>query len=164
MSAHAIDRSGKIGEKKVIDMLGTQARELLVRAFEQIRNANIVAKIFGVSRRTVYRYEEAKQAGESLDVKTSQRGRKAVLDSATKAAIVEAVKAQPDISIREIKEKLGLTAGDETVRQCLVKAGYRRKKKSIHATERERPRCGGETGRMAGETAKNAGGSSRIPG
>ena len=37
----------------------------------------------------------------------------------------------------------------ETVRKALLKLGYRRKKKAFHASEQERPRCGGEAESMA---------------
>lgn len=125
-------------------MLGEQARELLVRAYERLRNAQQAADIFGVSQRTVYRYEEEKKAGKSLAVRTSERGRKPVLTEEEKATIRETVKEQPDISIREIKEKLQLSVGDETIRRCVIAAGFRRKRKELHATERDRARCGGK--------------------
>ena len=44
-----------------------------------------------------------------------------------------------DITINEIIEKLELKATNETVRKAVIKMGYKYKKKSLHASERERP-------------------------
>ena len=44
----------------------------------------------------------------------------------------------------EIIEMLNLPVSIDTVWRFLQKAGYRRKKKSLHASEQERPRCGRE--------------------
>ncbi len=38
-------------------------------------------------------------------------------------------------------EKLELKTTNETVRKAVIKMGYNYKKKSLHASERERPRC-----------------------
>ena len=46
-----------------------------------------------------------------------------------------------DITIREINERLGFKVNDETVRLHVVKLGYRYKKKSVYAAERDRSRC-----------------------
>jgi len=55
--------------------------------------------------------------------------------------ISELIDAQPDITIDEIIKKLQLKAVNETVRKAVVKMGYVYKKKSLYASERERPRC-----------------------
>ena len=46
--------------------------------------------------------------------------------------------------MQEIIEALHLTVSNETVRKTVRQLGYRRKKKSLHASEQERPRCGRE--------------------
>jgi hypothetical protein len=43
---------------------------------------------------------------------------------------------------------LDLPVSIDTVWRFLQKAGYRRKKKSLHAREQERPRCGAEEKRL----------------
>ena len=47
---------------------------------------------------------------------------------------------QPDIICLEIIETLNLSVSIDTVWRFLQKAGYRRKKKSLHASEQERSR------------------------
>ena len=46
------------------------------------------------------------------------------------------------------REKLQLPVRDETVRKAVLKLGYVYKKKSLHASEQERPRCQGQKGSM----------------
>ena len=46
--------------------------------------------------------------------------------------------------MQEIIEALHLTVSNETVRKTVRQLGYRRKKKSLHAGEQERLRCGAE--------------------
>ena len=43
--------------------------------------------------------------------------------------------------MQEIIETLHLTVSNETVRKTVRQLGYHRKKKSLHASEQERPRC-----------------------
>ena len=129
-------------------MLDKEMREVLVKAFEETHDADEVARIFGVSRRTVYTYVEKARAGESLEVRTSERGRKPKLTEQDKAAIANCIKEKPDITIHEINEKLKLPVSDEEVRLTVIKMGFRRKKKSMHAIERERPRCAGKAQRV----------------
>ncbi len=58
--------------------------------------------------------------------------------------ILSLLEKQPDITCLEIIETLNLSVSIDTVWRFLQKAGYRRKKKSLHASERKRPRCGRE--------------------
>ena len=55
---------------------------------------------------------------------------------------------QPDITIREIKETLHLPVCEETIRKAVLKLGYVYKKKSLHASEQERPRGTGTEGEL----------------
>ena len=59
--------------------------------------------------------------------------------------IQELVQQKPDITLQEIIDTLQLKICIETVRKALIKLGYSYKKKSLHASEQERPRCTGET-------------------
>lgn len=61
------------------------------------------------------------------------------------SAVNALVQERPDITIREIKETLKLNVCSETIGKMVVRLGYRVKKKSIRASEQERPRCKGKT-------------------
>ena len=79
--------------------------------------------------------------------------------------IDQLIQQQPDITIHEIMEKLQLHVSDETVRKAILKLGYVYKKKSLHASEQERPRCQGEAEKLertsVGERRKSSGISRR---
>ena len=75
----------------------------------------------------------------SVETRTSQRGCKPVLSQNDFQNIDQLIQQQPDITIHEIMEKLQLHVSDETVRKAILKLGYVYKKKSLHASEQERP-------------------------
>ncbi|MEH2933381.1 transcriptional regulator [Acutalibacter sp. JLR.KK004] len=128
-------------------MLRNEARKLLVQAYEQTHDAQAVAKCFHVSTSTVYRLSGQMKKTGSVDLQTSQRGRKPALTEKDLQDIDQLITAQPDITIDEIIEKQGLSVSNETVRKAVIGLGYIYKKKSFYTAERERVRCcGGERG------------------
>ena len=122
-------------------MLHNEARELLVEAYEKTGNAREVDKCFGVDTSTVYRLNRQKKAAGSVKLRTNTRGRKPLLSAEDLSNIDKVIQEQSDITIDEIIEKLDLHAANETVRKAVIKMGYVYKKKSLHASERERSRC-----------------------
>lgn len=122
-------------------MLEKQTRELLVKAYEKSHNVSEVARNFSVNRTTVYNYINKKKNNISLEVRTNMRGRKSKLTQKNLDDIKNLIEEQNDITIHEITEKPKLTVSDETVRRAVIKMGYVYKKKSLHASERERSRC-----------------------
>ena len=145
-------------------MLHNEARNLLVEAYEKTHDAKGIAIAYGVSVPTVYRLAEQKAKTGSVDLRVSERGRKRVLGQETLEKIAETIDAQPDITLAEIVEKLELPVGIETVRRAIQAMGYRRKKKMIHASEQERPRCAGQERTMEWVCEGNGGVPSGFPG
>ena len=145
-------------------MLHNEARNLLVEAYEKTHDAKGIALAYGVSVPSVYRLAEQKARTGSVDLRVSERGRKRVLGQEDLENIARAVDEQPDITLGEIVEKLNLPVGIETVRRRLQAMGYRRKKKMIHASEQERPRCAGKERRMEWVCEENPGVSSGFSG
>lgn len=129
-------------------MLHNEARKLLIKAWEKTHNAKEVAECFGVNTSTVYRLEKRMRETGTVETRVSQRGRKSALSQTDLQNIDQMIRAQPDITIHEIREGLQLPVSDETVRRAVVKMGYVYKKKSLHASEQERPRCQEKTGRV----------------
>lgn len=129
-------------------MLHNEARKLLVDAWNKTHNAKEVAECFSVDTSTVYRLEKRMRETGSVETRVSQRGRKPALSQADIQDIDQMIQAQPDITIHELREKLQLSVSDETVRKAVLKLGYVYKKKSLHASERERPRCQSKKGGM----------------
>lgn len=129
-------------------MLHNEARKLLIDAWNKTRDAKEVAECFSVDTSTVYRLAKRMRETGSVETKVSQRGRKPALSQADIQDIDQMIQAQPDITIHELREKLQLSVSDETVRKAVLKLGYVYKKKSLHASEWERPRCQGQKGGM----------------
>ena len=125
-------------------MLHNEARKLLIQALERSRNVREVARNYNVNRSTVYRLKKRLDETGSIETRTCLRGRKPALTPEEVENINQLVKNSPDITMQEIIETLHLTVSNETVRKTVRQLGYRRKKKSLHASEQERPRCGAE--------------------
>lgn len=145
-------------------MLHNEARNLLVEAYEKTHDAKGIALAYGVSVPTVYRLAEQKAKTGSVDLRVSKRGRKRVLGQDALEKIAKTIDAWPDITLAEIVEKLELPVGIETVRRAIQAMGYRRKKKMIHASEQERPRCAGQERTMEWVCEDSPGISSGFPG
>ena len=123
-------------------MLSQEERELLIRTQETIHDATATAKIYGVSKSTVYARIRDYKARGTTKPRTNLRGRKSSITTEDEEHIKELIEKNNDITIHEINDALNLGVCDEVVRQRVVKMGFRYKKKSLHATERERSRCG----------------------
>ena len=93
-------------------MLHNEARRLLVQAYEQTHDAQTAAKCFQVSTSTVYRLSGQKKKTGSVELQTSQRGRKPALTEEDLLGIDQLIIGQPDITIDEIIEKQGLSVSN----------------------------------------------------
>ena len=149
-------------------MLHDETRKLLIEAWNKTHNAKEIAECFSVNTSTVYRLEKQMRETGSVKTKTSQRGRKHALTPEDIHNIDRMVQQEPDITIDEIIDKLGLHVCNEAVRKAVIKLGYSYKKKSLHASEQERPRCQGKTQKLektyAGERHRSPGLSGRKRG
>ena len=122
-------------------MLNKEERELLIKTYEKTQEARLTAEIFSVHRSRVYAIVKQYRETGSVEVRTSQCGRKRKLTPEDDEKIKKLIDENNDITIREINERLGFKVNDETVRLHVVKLGYRYKKKSVYAAERDRSRC-----------------------
>lgn len=142
-------------------MLHNETRKLLIEAWNKTHNAKEVAECFSVNTGTVYRPEKRMRETGSVETRVSLRGRKPALSQTDIHNIDRLIQEQSDITVHEIREKLQLQVSDETVRKAVLKLGYVYKKKSLHASEQERPRCQGQKGSMektyTGERRKQPG-------
>ena len=127
----------------------------MIKTYEKTHDVKMIAEIFGVNERTIYeRIQDYKERG-TTELRIHQRGRKRLItpedDERIKDLInknnditiheINLINKNNDITIHEINETLHLNVNDETVRQHVVKMGFRYKKKSIYASERGRSRC-----------------------
>ena len=126
-------------------MLHNEARELLVEGYARTHDVEGIAAAYGISKWTVYHLSHQKRVTGSVMLRTSQRGRKQLLSEEDKRQICECIDQKPDITINEIREQLGLAASYPTVARIVHGMGYTVKKKSLHASEQERPRHPNQT-------------------
>ncbi len=146
-------------------MLSKEVRELIVKADASGRSRKDIAEIFGVDRSTVSRLSKQMRETGSVELRTHERGRKRTLSDTDLQNIDVLIQNQPDITMEEIREQLNLTVCIETIRKAVIKhLGYTYKKKSLHAWERGRPRCGAQTAGMDGGSVEAGQGSSGVPG
>ena len=142
-------------------MLHNEARKLLIQALNKTQNAKEVAECFSVNTSTVYRLAKRMRETGSVETRTSLRGRKPSLSPEDIQNIDQLIQQQSDITIHEIVDRLQLRVSDETVRKAVLKLGYVYKKKSLYASEQERPRCTAKTEKLGaaytGERRKQPG-------
>ena len=132
-------------------MLHNETRELLVKGYEKSGDAKAIAAAYSVSERTVYRLAQQKRETGSVALRTSQRGRKPSLTEEDKEKIRQSMDEKPDRTVGEIREELKLGVSPSTVERAIKAMGYTLKRKSLHASERERLRCGGKKETVEGK-------------
>lgn len=126
-------------------MLSNDTRKRLIQAYEKNQNAKETAKNYGVHVSTVYRLRQLHEETGNVEARTERCGRKRILSEEDIRTIDRVIEEQPDITIRELQEKLSLPCSHETLRKAALELGWRYKKKSVYASERRRVRCGGKT-------------------
>ena len=129
-------------------MLHNEARKLILEAYDKGVSVKELAKCFSVNTCSIYRLLKRRNETGSCETQTNLRGKKPKLSDADHQHILSLLEKQPDITCLEIIETLDLPVSIDTVWRFLQEAGYRRKKKSLHASEQERPRCGAEEKRL----------------
>ena len=122
-------------------MLSEDTKERIYKAYINTNNPREVAKYFSIAKSTLYRIVKQYKETGNFKIRTSQRGRKSLLTKTDIEAIKREIEKQPDVTMNEIKERLNLSVHPETIRKKVIELGFRRKKKSIYAAERERSRC-----------------------
>ena len=145
-------------------MLHNEARELLVKYYEKSGDVKGTAAAYSVSERTVYRLAQQKRETGSVALRTSQRGRKPSLTGEDKEHIRQSMEESPDSTVGEIQEKLNRKVSRSTMERAIKAMGYTLKKKSLHASERERLRCGGKEEAVEGKYHSRDGGTPGISG
>lgn len=125
-------------------MLSNEERKKLIEAHKKGYKSKDLAEIFKVTPNSVNRIVRQEKRTGTYELKTHNSGRKPILTEEDLKNISNLIDLQPDITINEIIEKLKLNVVNETVRKAVKKMGYVYKKKSLHASERERLRCGRE--------------------
>ena len=136
-------------------MLSNETRKRLVSGYERSHDAKMIAQAYGVSEREVYKLAAQMRETGSVELRTGNCGRKPKLSEEDLKRVDKAIQAQPDITFGELITDLELDISESRPGRIVrEKLGYSRKK-VIHASEQERPRCAGKTSGMERTCERN---------
>src|SRR5262245_62046805 len=98
-----------------------------------------IAGLFRVSISFVTRLLKRRRDTGALDPDPHRGGRRRVLDAAARCRLWGLVKDHSDDTLDELRRRGGFTCSLTTIWRALRRHGLTRKKKSMHADERDRP-------------------------
>lgn len=115
-------------------------RERIVAAVERGGHTlQQLAALFMVDVSVIVRLRQRQRQTGSIDPKPHGGGRPRKLDEATEQRLLELVRQQPDATLAELQQQLGVRCGLTTIHRTLQRRRITRKKKSSHANERDNP-------------------------
>jgi transposase len=116
-------------------------RERIVAAVERGEHSiRQIARLFSVSLSFVVRLLQRKRQTGSVQPKPHGGIPPRKLDAAAEARLLELVHAQPDATLAELRDRLGVRCSLMTIARALKRQRITRKKKTAHAQEQEDPR------------------------
>lgn len=98
-----------------------------------------LAALFAVDVSVIVRLRQRQRQTGSIEPKPHGGGRCLKLDEAAQKRLLQIVRQQPDATLAELRQQLGIVCGLTTIHRALKRLGITRKKKSSHAEERDDP-------------------------
>jgi transposase len=112
-------------------MTKNKTREKIVGDYARGKGASEIARLYGVSRKTVYNLVELQQNSGSLQARMETVGRKPALTTKGLEEMKSLILAQPDITLEEIKEEMQLDICVSAIHRIIKgKLGFTYKKNS----------------------------------
>ena len=116
-------------------------RERIVAAVERgEQSIRLIARLFSVSLSCIVRLLQHKRRTGSVQPKPHGGVPPRKLDAAAEARLLELVRDQPDATLAELRDRLGIHCSLMTIARALKRRKITRKKKTLHAQEQESPR------------------------
>src|SRR5436190_6086609 len=116
-------------------------RERIVAAVERgEQSIRLIARLFSVSLSCVVRLLQHQRRTGSVQPKPHGGVPPRKLDAAADARLLELVQAQPDATLAELRDRLGIRCSLMTIARALQRHKITRKKKTLHAQEQKSPR------------------------
>lgn len=103
-----------------------EIRKLAVSALNSGQSASMLAEIFGVSCRTIYRWRKEAERGQTAGKKRGHRPR--CLSAEEEKRLDELVCESPDKTLAELRSDLDKQCSLPTIMRALCRLGYRFKK------------------------------------
>src|SRR6266446_6002380 len=97
------------------------------------------ARIFRVSTSFIVRLFQRRRATGTLEPKPHGGGRTPALGPSDRERLAQLIQEQPDATLKQLKQRGGFTCSLKTLWYALKRQGLTLKKKSLHASERDRP-------------------------
>jgi transposase len=98
-----------------------------------------IARVFRVSTSFVVRLLQRRRAAGTLDPEPHRGGRPPALGSDDLERLAGLVRDQPDATLEQLRQRGGFTCTLKTLWFALDRLGLTRKKKSLYASQRDRP-------------------------
>ena len=98
-----------------------------------------LAHLFSVSLSFLVRLLQRKRRTGSVDPEPHAGGPTPKLDAAAHARLLALVRDQPDATLAELRDRLGVSCSLMTIARALKRCRITRKKKTVHADERDSP-------------------------
>lgn len=115
-------------------------RERIVRVVDRGEHSlRQIADLFAVSLSFLVRLLQRRRRTGSVQPEPHAGGAKPKLDAAALQRLRELVREQPDATLVELHDRLGVPCHLATIARALQQLGLTRKKKTTHAQERDRP-------------------------
>jgi transposase len=115
-------------------------RERILAAVERgTHTLRQLAELFQVDVSFIVRLQQRQRATGSVAPKPHAGGPRRKLDAAAEARLLDLVREQPDATLAELRERLGVDCCLMTIARALRRHRITRKKKTLHADERHAP-------------------------
>lgn len=119
----------------------TDLRERIVTAIDRGEHSlRELARLFSVSLSFLVRLLHRRRHTGVLEPKPHGGGPNPCLHSHDVQRLLDLVRAQPDATLAELRDRLGVPCSLSTLSRVLRRQGITRKKKSLHANERDSSR------------------------
>lgn len=120
-------------------------RERIVAAVERgDQSIRQIAHLFSVSLSFVVRLLQRHRRTGFVQPQPHAGGPAPKLDDAAQARLLELVRQQPDATLVELRDRLGIACSLATITRALQRHHITRKKKTLHAQEQQSPRVQAE--------------------
>lgn len=121
-------------------MVSKEKRELIISNIEQGMSQEEASRIFGVHRATIWRLQQRYRETQSVESNSRNSGRIGELDETGLERMRKLVESNPDITLEEIRDTLGLRMKKSQISNILRnKLGFRFKKRRYVRENRSEP-------------------------
>ena len=118
-----------------------EIRQRIVAAVESGEHTlGALAELFSVHLSTIVRLLQRFRTTGSVQPKPHAGGPRPKLDALATARLLDLVRQQPDATLAELRDRLGIDCNSVTIFRTLKRNGITRKKKTRFAEERDTPR------------------------